>query len=120
MKSTDRRRRVADEIKRIVAITLQNEVNNFDMSRVTILRCEVTGDLSEAVVRYSVLGDNDLRRDCARNLARVAGFVQRRVADQVKMYRCPHIRFRFDSSMDDVMNLEKLFDRIARERDTNE
>jgi len=120
MKPDDRRRRVADEVKRVVAQTLQCEVNDYDLRMVTVLRCEVTRDLGEATIRYSVLGDEEIRRQCARNLSRVAGFVQRRVAEQIKIYRVPHLRFVFDSSIDESMKLEKLFDQIARERDEND
>ena len=116
MKAADRRRRVADEIKRLAAEILQREVHDYDMRPVTVLRCEVTNDFSEATIRYSVLGGEAEREQCAHNLDRVAGFVQRRIADEIKLYRTPRIRFVFDRSIDEGIHLQRLFDQIARER----
>jgi ribosome-binding factor A len=120
MKPADRRRRIADEIKRLAAEILQKEINDYDLTMVTILRCDVTGDLSEATLRYSVLGDDECRQQSAHDLSRVAGFVQRRIADQIHLYRVPRIRFTFDSSIDESMKIERLFDEIAREREEND
>ncbi|HUU44821.1 MAG TPA: 30S ribosome-binding factor RbfA [Acidobacteriota bacterium] len=120
MKPADRRRRVADEIKRLAAEILLREIHDYDMRMVTVLRCEVTGDMSEATIRYSVLGDEAKREECARHLTRVTGFIQRRIADQIKLYRTPRIKFVFDRSIDDGINLQRLFDQIDREREEND
>jgi ribosome-binding factor A len=119
MKPAERRQRVADEIKRVVAETLQRDIKDFDLTMVTVTRCDLARDYAEASIRYSVLGDQQTRAICATHLSKVAGFVQKRVAERIKLYRVPHVRFEFDPSIDESLKLEKLFDRITRERQDN-
>lgn len=119
MKPTERHQRVADEIKRVVAEVLNREIKDYDLSRVTVTRCDLGRDYAEATIRYSVLGDEQARATSAAQLSKVAGFVQKRVADHIRMYRAPRIRFEYDPAIDDSLKLEQLFDRIARERRDN-
>jgi ribosome-binding factor A len=120
MKGADRHQRLADAILRVVAEALQHEVKDFDLSMVTVIRCDLARDCSEATIRYSVLGDEKKRADCAAHLAKVASFLQRRVAEAVSVYRTPHLRFRYDAGIEDSIKLESLFDQIARERRPDE
>ena len=120
MKSAGRQQRLADAIRRVVAEALQNEVKDFDLSMVTVTRCDLARDYSEATIRYSVLGDEKQRAVCAANLSKVASFLQRRVAEVVAAYRTPHLRFQYDAGIEESMKLENLFDQIARERRPDE
>lgn len=110
---------MADEILRLVAGMLQGEVKDFDLSAVTLIRCEVSHDLAEASLRYSVLGDEDKRREAADALGHVAGFLQRRVGESLGLRQTPHLRFSYDSSQVESVKLQELFDQIARERDND-
>lgn len=116
MRHFDRSQRVADEIRRIVAEALQREVKDFDLTRITVTRCDVTRDLSEATVRYSVLGNDEHRREAADQLSKVTGFLQRRIGDALHLRQTPHLRFAFDESVMESLRLESLFDQIANER----
>jgi ribosome-binding factor A len=71
--------------------------------------------LGEATIRYSVLGDESDRREVAADLARVVGFLQRHVGDELRLRQTPHLRFAFDDSILESLRLESLFDQIAHE-----
>ena len=120
MKRFDRSQRVADAIQRIVAEALQGEIKDFDMSRVTVTRCEVTRDLSEATVSYSVLGSEDDRRVCAGQLSKVTGFLQRRIGDELTVRHTPRLHFKYDESVVEAARLDVLFHKIERERSDDE
>jgi ribosome-binding factor A len=120
VKRFERSQRVADEIQRIVAAALQREIKDFDLSRVTVTRCDVTRDLSEATVLYSVLGDEEERRECREMLGKVTGFLQRHVGESLALRLTPHLHFRYDDSIARGARMEELFDKIARERDDND
>ena len=120
MRHFQRHQRVADELQRVVASVLHDEVKDFDLRMVTVTRCDLARDLSEATVRYSVLGDETARRNCATNLAKVAGFVQRRIADLIRTHHVPHIRFEFDPAIEENIRLERLFDQIKGESQPGE
>lgn len=116
MASHERLRRVSDAVHHVVAEVLQREINNFDLSRVTVLRCEVTGDLKEATVHYSVLGDAEDRRLAAINLGKVSGFLQHRLSKEIPTYRVPHLCFQYDSAIEDGIRLQEIFQKIEEER----
>jgi ribosome-binding factor A len=120
VKRFERSQRVADEIQRVVAAALQSEIKDYDLSRVTVTRCEVTRDLSEATVLYSVLGDENDRQDCRQMLGKVTGFLQHHIGERLALRLTPHLRFRYDDSIAQGARMEELFDKIARERDGND
>lgn len=120
MKRFERSQRVSEEIQKIVAEVIQREIKDYDLSSVTITRAEANRDLSEATVHYSVLGDEDERRECADILKRIAGFIQKRVGDELRLRQIPHIRFAFDKSIAEGAHMEELFDQIAREQERDD
>lgn len=119
-RSVDRQQRVADAIKRIVAEAIHSKVKDFDLTMVTVTRCDLARDFSEATIRYSVLGDEAKRMDCAEKLGKIASFLQRRIADSIKIHHIPRVRFLYDPSIDEGFKLERLFDEINRERKQDE
>jgi len=120
MKHFDRSQRVADAIKRIVAEALQAEIKDFDMSRITVTRCVATRDLSEATIGYSVLGNEDDRLESATQLSKVAGFLQRRIGDELRLRQTPRLHFKYDDSIIESARLDELFNQIDRERTDDE
>jgi ribosome-binding factor A len=110
---------VAEEIHRLVAELIRTEVKDFDLTAVTFIHCDVTRDLAEARLRYSVLGDDEARRHCAGALKKLAGFLQRRVGDRLGLRQTPRLRFTYDESIAETAKLQELFEKIARERDGN-
>jgi ribosome-binding factor A len=119
-RSADRTQRVADAIQRVVAEAIHNEVKDFDLRMVTVTRIDLARDFSEATVRYSVLGDEVAKRDAAEQLVKIASFLQRRIADEIKIHHIPKIRYQYDSSIEEGLKLEKLFDEINRQRRQDE
>jgi ribosome-binding factor A len=119
-RSNDRTQRVADAIKRVVAEAIHDEVKDFDLRMVTVTRVDLARDFSEANVRYSVLGDEAARRDCAERLGKIASFLQRRIGDEIKIHHIPRVKFQYDPSVDESIKLEKLFDEINRQRKQDE
>ncbi len=119
MKHFDRSQRVADEILRHVSELIRTEVKDFDLTPVTLIHCEVTRDLSEARLRYSVLGDDETRRRCADAMSKLGGFLQHRVGQRLGLRLVPKLRFAYDESVAEAGKLQELFEKIARERDTD-
>src|SRR5918993_1349499 len=81
-----RARRLAKRISQIVAGALEHEVKDPRLSMVTITDTRVTGDLREATVYYTVLGETiDAAPDSAGAAAALASAtgVLRSLADQV-------------------------------------
>jgi ribosome-binding factor A len=119
-RTPDRTQRVADAIQRVVAKSIHDEIKDFDLRMVTVTRIDLARDFSEAIVRYSVLGDEAKKKACAEALSKIASYLQRRIADEIKIHHIPHLKFLFDPSIEEGFKLEKLFDEINRQRKQDE
>jgi ribosome-binding factor A len=103
-------------IHRRAAYCLQFELNDPRSGFVTVLRAELSKDLSVAKIFYSVLGDEADRARAARMLEHAGGFIQRQVGRVLHLRRVPHMKWIYDDSIVEAARLDELIQR-ARERD---
>ncbi len=108
--------RLEAQIQRRVAHCLQFEVADPRAGFVTVTRVELSKDLQNAKVFYSVLGEDEELRSTARMLDQACGFVQRQVAGILRTRTVPRLSWHFDESIREAARLDRLI-REARERD---
>jgi len=72
---SNRALKVADRIKEVIAITLETKVKDPRLGFITITDVRVTGDLQQASVFYTVLGDDDAQSATAAALTSSRGLV---------------------------------------------
>lgn len=96
MVSDARRKRLEDNVARVVAELLQSELKTPLPCIVTVSGVELTKDGGEARIRYTVLGSESDRPVVARRLSQVASFVQREVSHRLRLRVTPQVRFEFD------------------------
>jgi ribosome-binding factor A len=109
-----RKDRVGDLIKREIAQIVQREVKDPGIGFVTITAVEVSTDLKQAKVFYSVLGDEDSKRRSASALKRASGFIQNEIGGRLRLKYTPEILFHFDKSVEYGAHIEELIERIHR------
>jgi ribosome-binding factor A len=115
-----RKARVGDLIKREVAQIIQRELKDPGIGFVTITGVEVSSDLKQARVYYSVLGDEDSKRKSASALKRASGFIQNEIGTRLRLKYTPAICFCFDKSVEQGARIEKLIQKIHDSRGTEE
>jgi ribosome-binding factor A len=115
-----RARRLAKRISHIVADALEHEVKDPRLARVTITDARVTGDLREATVYYTVLGDSiDAEPDsagAAAALASARGVLRSKVGAGTGVRFTPTLEFVADAVPDEARRMEEL---LARTRETD-
>src|ERR1700761_841732 len=82
MVDAGRARRMSARIKQIVASTLEMQVKDPRLGMVTITDVRLTGDLHEASVFYTVLGDAEDRQASAQALESAKGSIRAEVGRQ--------------------------------------
>ncbi len=107
-----RRDRVGDLIKREIAQIIQRELKDPGVGFVTITDVEVSADLKQAKVFYSVLGDEDSKRRSASALKRASGFIQNEIGGRLRLKYTPEILFQFDKSIEYGARIEELIQKI--------
>ncbi len=79
---------------------------------VTVTDVHVTGDLQQATVYISVLGNEEQREDTLRGLAKAKGFIRSEIGQRIRLRKTPEITFEFDESIDYGNRIETLLHQI--------
>ncbi len=115
-----RPKRVADMITSEIALLLLRKVKDPRLTRVSIVRAEVTRDLRRAVVYYSVLGDEQQVRKAAAGLDSARGFIRSHLARELDLRVTPELVFKHDLSMARQEEMERLLKEIQSNADPSE
>ena len=113
MADMSRAKRLADRIKVIVAEALEMRVKDPRLGFVTVTDVRVTGDLREATVFYTVLGDETDIEETAKALASVSGMLRSEVGRLTGVKFTPTLAFRADALPQAARSIDDL---LARAR----
>lgn len=111
-----RAERVAALIKHELASVLSQSVKDPRIGFVTITDVRVSDDLKYARVFYSVLGTDEKKEETAKGLETARGFLQRDIANTIKLRFTPHLSFVMDSSLDEGMKIDGIIRKIHEEK----
>ncbi len=108
-KDYPRSERIASQIQRELALLVQHEIKDPRLSSPSILEVQVTKDLSQARVFFSVLNPEDAAQTLTA-LNHASGFLQREVGKVLKARITPKLKFIYDDSNIRGRNLSDLID----------
>src|SRR5438093_12561123 len=114
MPQGSRPERVADQIRSELGALLTREVHDPGLGFVTITRVQMTRDLQQARVFYTVLGDENSRRQSDRTLHRALPFLRRQIGARLKLRRVPELQFLYDESIAGQDRIEQLINQNHR------
>ena len=107
-----RAERLAEEIRRELADIVQNNIRDPRIGFVSFTDVEVTKDLRYAKVFYSVLGDEDVKKNTALALDKAKGFMRTELAHRLSLRYTPELTFKFDQSMTYGAKISELLNRV--------
>ena len=110
-----RSQKVADRIKVVVAEALENKVKDPRLGFVTITDVRITGDLQNASVFYTVLGDSVARENTARALNSAKGLLRTAVGRDLGTRITPTLEFFEDSLPETSVAMESLLADIKKQ-----
>lgn len=116
MSDSTRARKVAERIRVLIAQGLDQLVKDPRLGFVTITDVRVTGDLQQASVFYTVLGEEKARTDAAEVLEEYRGRLRSHVGKGLGIRLTPSLEFHLDAVPEDAAHLNDVL-REARERD---
>lgn len=115
-KDYPRSERIASQIQRELAKLVQHGVKDPRLSSPSILEVQVSKDLSQAKVYFSVLNPEDAAQSL-QALTRASGFLQREIGKVLKARITPKLKFIYDDSNIRGRNLSDLIDSaVARDQ----
>jgi ribosome-binding factor A len=115
MASEERQKRLADNVAHLVAEILNTELKEPLPAVTTITGAELSKDLANARVYYTVLGEAAAQSATARRLARVASFIQRELGKRLRLRVTPAVRFVYDEQAKEGDRVLKLLSDLKRD-----
>ena len=111
---SNRALKVADRIREIVAASLETRVKDPRLGFVTITDVRVTGDLQNASIFYTVLGDENAHDSTAAALKSATGMLRSEVGKALGLRITPTLEFIPDGLQESASALNDLMSEVAR------
>ena len=119
MKQFRRADRVSEEILRIISRLFEHELTGHWKGLVTFTQVRLTGDLRNATVYYSHLGDAGELPAVAEYFQRENWHIRRLVGRQLRIRHIPELAFKFDPSIEEGLKIERLLNEIKSNKDNS-
>jgi ribosome-binding factor A len=110
--ASNRALKVADRIKEVIANTIEARVKDPRLGFVTITDVRVTGDLQQASIFYTVLGDEEAQSGTAAALASAKGLIRREVGGALGLRITPSIEFFADGLQESAKEMNDLMSAV--------
>lgn len=110
-----RSNRVGEQMKKELSEIIGRKIKDPRIGFVTVTDVEVTGDLQQATVYISVLGDQEQRDKTLQGLEKAKGFMRSEIGQRIRLRKTPELFFEFDESVDYGNRIESLISQIKKE-----
>lgn len=97
--SSRRTLKAAEAIREVVSMAILTEVRDPRVKNVTVTGVQVAPDMKAAKVQVTVMGDEVKQRLALQGLQNSAGFLQRRIADEIDTRYTPKLTFEIDQGV---------------------
>ena len=108
--SAERMRRVDEAVRAVLSDAIASDLKDPRIGFVTVTGVKTSPDLRHARVYVSVLGDERVRAATLEGLDSAHGYLQRRVAAELRLKHTPALTFEFDPSVQRGMRITQLLD----------
>lgn len=110
-----RANRVGEQMKKELGDIISRKIKDPRIGFVTITDVHVTGDLQQATVYISVLGDEEQKENTLKGLAKAKGFIRSEIGNRIRLRKTPEITFEFDESIGYGNKIESLLKQLKND-----
>ena len=112
--------RVNEDIKRELSAIFRNLKDPRISSMITVLRVEVTNDLSYATIHVSTVEGEDKTAESVKGLKSAKGYIRRELGSALKLRHVPELRFVADNSIAYSAEINKILRGLDIRHDEDE
>lgn len=105
---TQRQRRVADQIREILAELIQFEAEDPRLEGVTVMDVTIDRELMVATVYVNSLAGEEAQQEVMAGLSKAAGFLRRELGKRVRLQHTPELRFKWDETLEAAAKIDAL------------
>ncbi|HLO12367.1 MAG TPA: 30S ribosome-binding factor RbfA [Pseudoneobacillus sp.] len=115
-----RANRVGEQMKKELSDIIGRKIKDPRIGFVTVTDVQVSGDLQQAKVYISVLGDEEQRENTLKGLAKAKGFIRTEVGQRIRLRKTPEIIFEWDESMEYGNRINTILHQLHHDSDDKE
>lgn len=115
-----RAHRVGDLIQQEISKLLLKGLKDPRIGFVTITAVDVTSDLGHARVYFTVMGDEEARRETRKGLESAVPFLRRHLGKHLRLRSVPELQFKYDTSLEYGNRIEALLQEIKAGTDDDQ
>jgi ribosome-binding factor A len=115
-----RANRVGEQMKKELSEIIGRKIKDPRIGFVTVTDVQVTGDLQQAKVYISVLGDEEQKENTLKGLAKAKGFIRTEIGNRIRLRKTPEILFEWDESMEYGNRINSLIHQLHNDEKSME
>ena len=100
--------RINEDVKRELTDILRTVKDPRVSGMLTIVRAEVSNDLSYATVRISAMEGIEQARQSVKGLKAASGYIRRELGQRLKLRKVPELRFVADDSIEHSASIARI------------
>ena len=112
-----RANRVGEQMKKELTDIIGRKLKDPRIGFVTVTDVRVTGDLQQATVYVSVLGNEEQKEKTLIGLSKATGFIRSEIGKRIRLRITPEITFEWDESLEYGQRIETLIHQLHTEKD---
>jgi ribosome-binding factor A len=110
-----RSNRIGEQMKKELGDIIGRKLKDPRVGFVTVTAVDVTGDLQQATVFITVLGDEEQKAATLSALMKATGFIRSEIGKRVRLRKTPELFFQFDESIAYGNKIERLLGDLNKE-----
>ena len=114
MSPGERMRRVDEAMREVLSDAITQDIKDPRVGFVTVTAVDTSPDLRRARVHVSVLGDDTRRRLSLDGLRSAHGYLQKRVARELRLKHTPTLEFLYDDTAERADRVTRLLQEDER------
>ena len=118
--SSQRAQRVAETIHKEISSLLIKGLKDPRIGFVTITSVDVTSDLRQARIYYTLMGSQESRAETQAGLDSCSSYIRQQLGRQLRLRFIPEIHFEYDASFDYGQKIEKLLSEVKADESNND
>ena len=107
--------KAAEAIREVVSMAILTELRDPRIQGVTVTFVEVSGDMRQAKVHVSIMGNEAQQNLCLHGLRSSAGFLQSKIAERIDTRYTPRLRFELDLGVKKSLAIAQLLHEVLPE-----
>lgn len=108
--------RVARTLTKEIGKAILEDLREPPPGFITVLRSEVTSDLKSARVIYSVMGNDQVRKDCEAFIRKYTKAIKRIVNDRLNLRYAVDLFFVLDTGLEHAFKIQGILNTLAKEK----